>query len=77
MTSHFHPFTCRLDPTRSARGGHPPGSIPAGPHGRPVIDLTETETVIRGRSGANLTYRRHNEPALRPLGDSLDDWGTL
>jgi hypothetical protein len=34
-------------------------------HGRPVVALTDTEAVILARSGASLTYRRSNEPALR------------
>jgi hypothetical protein len=45
-------------------------------HGRPVVALTESEAVIRGYSGGIVTYRKHNRPALGPLGDSLDDmWG--
>jgi hypothetical protein len=43
--------------------------------GRPVVALTDTEAVILGHSGAKLTYRKHNKPALGPLGDSLDDMG--
>jgi hypothetical protein len=43
--------------------------------GRPVVALTDTEAVILGRSGATVTYRKHNKPALGPVGDSLDDWG--
>jgi hypothetical protein len=31
--------------------------------GRPVVALTDTEAVIRARSGANLTCRRRKEPA--------------
>ena len=43
---------------------------------RPVVALTESEAVIRGHRGATLTYRKHNKPALGPLGDCLDDmWG--
>jgi hypothetical protein len=42
--------------------------------GRPVVMLTATKAVMRCQSGANLTYRK-NKPALRPSGDSLDDWG--
>jgi hypothetical protein len=41
--------------------------------GRPVVALTASEAVIRGHSGATVTYRKHNKPALGPLGDSLDD----
>jgi hypothetical protein len=43
--------------------------------GRPVMALTETEAAILGQSGATVTYRKHNKPALGPLGDSLDDIG--
>jgi hypothetical protein len=41
--------------------------------GRPVIALTETAATILATSGANLTYRRYIKPALRRLGDSVDD----
>ncbi len=43
--------------------------------GRPVIALTVSDAVIRERSGATTTYRKHNKPALGPFGDSLDDMG--
>jgi hypothetical protein len=44
--------------------------------GRPVVALTETEAAILGHSGATVRYRKHNKPALGPLGDCLDDmWG--
>jgi hypothetical protein len=43
--------------------------------GRPVVALTASEAAIRGHSGATLTYRKYNKPALGPLGDSLDDMG--
>ena len=42
--------------------------------GRPVIALTQTAATILAPSGASLMYRRHNVPALGPLGDSLDDF---
>jgi hypothetical protein len=42
-------------------------------HGRRVIALTEVTAVIATATGA-LTYRRHNKPALGPLGDSIDDF---
>jgi hypothetical protein len=42
--------------------------------GKPVIGLTESEAAIRGHSGATVTYRKLNKPALGPVGDSLDDW---
>jgi len=45
-------------------------------HGRPVIALTQTAATILAPSGANLTYRRYNKPALGPLGDSLDDFAS-
>jgi hypothetical protein len=41
--------------------------------GRPVVVLTETTAAIQGAT-AVLTYRKHNKPALRPIGDSLDDF---
>ena len=40
--------------------------------GRPVVALTEATAVIQGATG-RLVYRKHNKPALGPLGDSLDD----
>jgi hypothetical protein len=46
--------------------------------GREVIALTEDTAAIRWPSGGSVTvYRKHNKPALGPLGDSLDDltWG--
>jgi hypothetical protein len=43
--------------------------------GRPVIALTAAEAVMRCQSGATLTYRKLNKPALGPLGDGLDDMG--
>jgi hypothetical protein len=43
-------------------------------HGRPVTSLTEMEAAIEG---VVKVYRKLNKPALGPLGDSLDDWGTL
>jgi hypothetical protein len=42
--------------------------------GRPVIALTEATAAIRGPTAAITVYRRHNKPALAPLGDSLDDF---
>jgi hypothetical protein len=41
--------------------------------GREVIALAEATAAIRGPTGALTVYRRHNKPALGPLGDSLDD----
>jgi len=44
--------------------------------GRSVVALTEATAAIQSSTGAIsaiTTYRRHNKPALGPLGDSLDD----
>jgi hypothetical protein len=41
--------------------------------GRPVVALTEATAAIQSSTGAITIYRRHNKPALGPLGDSLDD----
>ena len=40
--------------------------------GRPVVALTETTAAIQISTGALTIYRRHNKPALGPVGDSLD-----
>jgi hypothetical protein len=40
---------------------------------RPVVALTETTAAIQNPTGAITIYRRHNRPALGPVGDSLDD----
>jgi hypothetical protein len=40
--------------------------------GRPVVALTEATAAIQS-TGAITIYRRHNRPALGPVGDSLDD----
>jgi hypothetical protein len=42
--------------------------------GRPVVALTETTAAIQNPTGAITIYRRHNKPALGPVGDSLDDF---
>jgi hypothetical protein len=42
--------------------------------GRPVVALTSHTAVIETTTGT-LAYRRHDKPALGPLGDSLDDMG--
>jgi hypothetical protein len=45
--------------------------------GRPVVALTEATAAIQSLTGAIsaiTTYRRHNKPALGPVGDSLDDF---
>ena len=42
--------------------------------GRPVVALTEATAAIESPAGTITTYRRHNKPALGPVGDSLDDF---
>jgi hypothetical protein len=42
--------------------------------GRRVVALTERTAGIETTNGS-LSYRRYNNPALEPLGDSLDDRG--
>jgi hypothetical protein len=45
--------------------------------GREVVALTEATAAIQSSTGAIsaiTTYRRHNKPALGPVGDSLDDF---
>ena len=44
--------------------------------GRPVVASMETEAAIQGAT-AVLVYRKLRKPALRPVGDSLDDVGAL
>jgi hypothetical protein len=41
--------------------------------GRQVLALTESTAKIESPTGAITVYRRHNKPALGPLGDSLED----
>jgi hypothetical protein len=41
--------------------------------GRQVLALTEITAAVESPTGAVSVYRRHNKPALGPLGDSLDD----
>jgi hypothetical protein len=41
--------------------------------GRPVVALTEATAAIQSSTGAITICRRHNKPALGPVGDSLDD----
>jgi hypothetical protein len=46
--------------------------------GREVVALTETTAAIKSPTSVVTVYRRHNKPALGPIGDSLDDldpWG--
>ena len=40
--------------------------------GCPVVALTEKSAAIANVSGAISVYRRHNKPALGPVGDGLD-----
>jgi hypothetical protein len=43
--------------------------------GREVVALTEATASIRSpHTGSITVYRKHNKPALGPLGDSLDDF---
>ena len=42
--------------------------------GRAVLALTDHTAAIENRSGSITVYRRHNKPALGPVGDSLDDF---
>jgi len=42
--------------------------------GRPVLALREGTAAIESPTGTVTVYRRHNKPALGPLGDSLDDF---
>jgi len=39
--------------------------------GREVVALTEATAAIQNPTGAITIYRRHNKPALGPVGDSL------
>jgi hypothetical protein len=41
--------------------------------GRPVLALTKATAAVESPTGTITVYRRHNKPALGPLGDSLDD----
>jgi hypothetical protein len=41
--------------------------------GREVVALTAATAAIASSTGSITTYRRHNKPALGPVGDSLDD----
>jgi hypothetical protein len=43
--------------------------------GRPVVALTAETAAIQTASGGILTYRKHDKPALGPVGDSLDEFG--
>jgi hypothetical protein len=39
-----------------------------------VVALTTATAAIESPTGAVAIYRRHNKPALGPVGDSLDDF---
>jgi hypothetical protein len=41
--------------------------------GSTVVALTDTTAAIQHATGNVTIYRKHNKPALGPLGDSLDD----
>jgi hypothetical protein len=41
--------------------------------GRPVVALSDATAAIEHPAGAIIIYRKHDKPALGPLGDSLDD----
>lgn len=41
--------------------------------GRPVLALTASTAAIESPTGTVTIYRRHNKPALGPVGDNLDD----
>ena len=41
--------------------------------GREVVAFTEATAAIQSSTGAITIYRRHNKPALGPVGDCLDD----
>jgi hypothetical protein len=42
--------------------------------GHEVVALTVATAAIANSTGSITTYRRHNKPALGPVGDSLDDF---
>jgi hypothetical protein len=42
--------------------------------GRAVVGLTASTAAIQNFSGSITCYRRHNKPAIGPLGDTLDDF---
>jgi hypothetical protein len=42
--------------------------------GREVVALTEATAAIENLTRPITVYRRHNKPALGPIGDSLDDF---
>ena len=42
--------------------------------GRRVVALTETTAAIQSCGSHPIIYRKHNKPALGPLGDSLEDF---
>jgi hypothetical protein len=46
-------------------------------HGRSVVDLRATEARIQGPTGHCLTWHRFNRPALGPIDDTLDHYGSI
>jgi hypothetical protein len=73
-----------LDFLQGGQEGHPLSVLaPFGPlaplttqHGTTAVALTEATAAIQSSTGtisAITTYRRHNKPALEPVGDCLDD----
>ena len=42
--------------------------------GRPVVALTEATAAIENPTGNITVYRKHNKPALGPVGDSMEDF---
>jgi hypothetical protein len=43
--------------------------------GRMVVALTESTASVESHTGMVTVYRKHNKPAIGPLGDSLEDFG--
>jgi hypothetical protein len=41
--------------------------------GRTVVALTESTAAVESATGMVTVYRKHNKPALGPLGDTLED----
>jgi hypothetical protein len=65
--------TCRSPASGSRTRLHAFSSRATPSAGREVIALTEATAAIQNPTGAITIYRRHNKPALGPVGDSLDD----
>jgi hypothetical protein len=43
-------------------------------NGSPVVAISSSTAAIKSKAGSITSYRKHNKPALGPLGDSLDDF---